>query len=74
MTHTPVTRTAAILRGFCNRCPNCGKGKLFKSFLKVKQSFEPAVVFPIVAIMNCKILKESMTLDHLHTRRRMKWY
>ena len=33
--HNPATtKLAAILRGACNRCPNCGKGKLFKSFLK----------------------------------------
>ena len=25
----------AMRRGFLGRCPNCGKGKLFRSFLKV---------------------------------------
>ena len=25
----------AMARGFCGRCPNCGKGRLFRAFLKV---------------------------------------
>jgi uncharacterized protein (DUF983 family) len=25
----------AMRRGFCGRCPNCGKGRLFRAFLKV---------------------------------------
>ena len=25
----------AIRRGFAGRCPNCGKGKLFRAYLKV---------------------------------------
>jgi uncharacterized protein (DUF983 family) len=25
----------AMLRGFCNRCPRCGRGRLFRAFLKV---------------------------------------
>jgi len=25
----------AMRRGFCGRCPNCGRGKLFRAFLKV---------------------------------------
>jgi uncharacterized protein (DUF983 family) len=25
----------AMKRGFCGRCPRCGKGKLFRAFLKV---------------------------------------
>lgn len=32
------TKAAAILRGAVGRCPNCGKGKLFKSFLKVAET------------------------------------
>ena len=27
--------STAILRGLAGRCPNCGKGKLFRAFLKV---------------------------------------
>ena len=38
MTHYPVTKTAAILRGLMCRCPNCGRGKLFASFLKVAET------------------------------------
>lgn len=34
----PPTRTTAILRGICGRCPNCGKGKLFARFLKVAET------------------------------------
>jgi uncharacterized protein (DUF983 family) len=26
----------AMLRGFLNRCPNCGRGRLFRAFLKVE--------------------------------------
>ena len=25
----------ALLRGFAGRCPNCGKGRMFRSYLKV---------------------------------------
>lgn len=28
----------AMRRGFCKRCPQCGKGPLFKSYLKVYES------------------------------------
>ena len=28
----------AILRGFCRRCPQCGQGPLFRSYLKVMDS------------------------------------
>ncbi len=31
-TERPLGR--AILRGMCSRCPNCGRGKLFRAFLK----------------------------------------
>jgi uncharacterized protein (DUF983 family) len=31
---SPV-RTTTMLRGFCQRCPRCGKGALFRAFLKV---------------------------------------
>jgi uncharacterized protein (DUF983 family) len=31
----PVTVSTAMWRGFRGRCPNCGKGKLFRAFLKV---------------------------------------
>ena len=30
----PITLFTAIMRGACNRCPNCGKGKLFAKYLK----------------------------------------
>jgi uncharacterized protein (DUF983 family) len=33
--HVGVTTTQAISRGFLGRCPNCGKARLFRSFLKV---------------------------------------
>jgi len=33
-----VPRSTAILRGLTNRCPNCGKGRLFKSYLKVNET------------------------------------
>lgn len=35
MTPEPVTPMQAMLRGFCMRCPHCGKGHLFRRFLKV---------------------------------------
>ena len=28
----------AMWRGFCGRCPACGEGRLFRSFLKVNES------------------------------------
>ena len=31
----PISLTQAMLRGFAMRCPNCGKGHLFRHFLKV---------------------------------------
>src|SRR5262249_28553912 len=31
----PVSLAQAAWRGFTMRCPNCGKGHLFRSFLKV---------------------------------------
>ncbi|WP_283813289.1 DUF983 domain-containing protein [Bradyrhizobium sp. Leo121] len=31
----PVSLAQAALRGFTMRCPNCGKGHLFRRFLKV---------------------------------------
>ena len=31
----PVSLTRAMLRGFIGRCPHCGKGRLFRRFLKV---------------------------------------
>ncbi|QBY02526.1 DUF983 domain-containing protein [Rhodophyticola sp. CCM32] len=51
MTHTPDTPTfeigaperpvwPAIRRGLFQRCPNCGKGHLFQSYLKLRQSCE----------------------------------
>jgi uncharacterized protein (DUF983 family) len=30
-----ATSTQAVLRGLCGRCPNCGRGHMFTSFLKV---------------------------------------
>ncbi len=30
----------AIRRGFLGKCPNCGRGKLFRKFLKVSDSCE----------------------------------
>jgi uncharacterized protein (DUF983 family) len=38
MTISPATRRdtgQALLLGFRGRCPNCGKGRLFRAFLKV---------------------------------------
>jgi len=42
---TPRTKTntsrpwaAAILRGFSKKCPSCGKGSLYASFLKINES------------------------------------
>lgn len=32
--------TQAIGRGLAHRCPQCGKGKLFKSYVKTRQSCE----------------------------------
>jgi uncharacterized protein (DUF983 family) len=32
---TGVTSTQAVLRGLRGRCPNCGRGHMFRSFLKV---------------------------------------
>ena len=32
--HPPVGFATAILRGICGRCPRCGQGKLFRSYLK----------------------------------------
>jgi uncharacterized protein (DUF983 family) len=32
---TAVTSTQAVLRGLRGRCPNCGRGHMFRSFLKV---------------------------------------
>lgn len=29
-----TTLTQALIRGICGRCPNCGKGNLFESYLK----------------------------------------
>jgi uncharacterized protein (DUF983 family) len=29
-----------MLRGFCGRCPHCGKGRLFRAFLKVGDGCE----------------------------------
>lgn len=34
-TPEPVTLARALWRGFRMRCPNCGQGRLFSSFLKV---------------------------------------
>jgi uncharacterized protein (DUF983 family) len=34
MQSTDHSLSAAALHGFLGRCPNCGSGKLFKSFLK----------------------------------------
>jgi uncharacterized protein (DUF983 family) len=30
-----TTSAQAVLRGLCGRCPNCGRGHMFTSFLKV---------------------------------------
>ncbi len=34
--HAPDRRTA-ILRGFRHRCPRCGRGNLFRSYLKLSE-------------------------------------
>jgi uncharacterized protein (DUF983 family) len=34
MSATP-SRAAAILRGLSHRCPDCGKGRLYRAYLKV---------------------------------------
>jgi uncharacterized protein (DUF983 family) len=34
---TPVSWLRAAGRGFAGRCPTCGRGGLFKSFLKVRE-------------------------------------
>ena len=31
----PLPRTTTMWRGFCMRCPRCGKGAIFRAFLKV---------------------------------------
>ena len=33
--HDGASTGQAVLRGFLGRCPHCGKGRLFRSFLKV---------------------------------------
>lgn len=33
--HSHRDLLSAMLRGFRGRCPNCGEGKMFRSFLKV---------------------------------------
>jgi uncharacterized protein (DUF983 family) len=33
--HGGVSTGQAVLRGFLGRCPHCGKGRLFRAFLKV---------------------------------------
>lgn len=33
--HAPRDTMAALFRGFRGRCPKCGKGRLFRAFLKV---------------------------------------
>lgn len=32
---TPIPYPTAMARGFCGHCPSCGKGKMFRKFLKV---------------------------------------
>ena len=32
--HTSITLKTAVLRALMGRCPNCGKGKLMRSYLK----------------------------------------
>ena len=32
---SPPTRMTAMLRGFRGRCPTCGEGRLFRSYLKL---------------------------------------
>jgi uncharacterized protein (DUF983 family) len=40
-TNLPMPRTAvALKRGFFCRCPHCGEGKLFKSYLKLVDQCE----------------------------------
>ena len=36
----PRDLSLAVKRGFMSRCPNCGKGHLFRAFLKVTDSCE----------------------------------
>lgn len=31
----PRDKRSALLRGLCGRCPNCGRGSIFRAFLKV---------------------------------------
>ena len=40
MTTGSVSLAKAMWRGFCGRCPHCGEGRVFKSFLKVADSCE----------------------------------
>ncbi|WP_312531528.1 DUF983 domain-containing protein [Paracoccus sp. (in: a-proteobacteria)] len=39
MTQTPIPverdSNQAMLRGMCNRCPNCGEGRVFAGYLKL---------------------------------------
>jgi uncharacterized protein (DUF983 family) len=39
MTH-PISLPKALARGFAMRCPHCGRGHLFRSFLKVADACE----------------------------------
>src|SRR3954465_11946280 len=36
----PISLPKAISRGFAMKCPNCGKGHLFRRFLKVADACE----------------------------------
>ena len=35
-----ITSGQAFLRGFCGKCPNCGRGHIFRRFLKVADRCE----------------------------------
>jgi uncharacterized protein (DUF983 family) len=35
MSTAPATLWSDLLRGFLGKCPSCGKGRLFRAFLKV---------------------------------------
>ena len=37
-TPLPVSKTSAVLRGLLQRCPHCGKGHLFRRYLKPVES------------------------------------
>ncbi|ACA20924.1 protein of unknown function DUF983 [Methylobacterium sp. 4-46] len=71
----------AMLRGFRNRCPHCGEGRLFGRFLKVREACEACgtelhhhraddlppylVIFIVGHVVGLAILESQMRLDEL---------